>query len=90
MRKLLSSLILVSALALTSCSDSGSDSSKTSDSSNSASDAQADAKSVIGTWKQEDSASEDGWMEASITDDVIHRMGHGQRRKSYDLLDWHL
>ena len=26
---------------------------------------------MTGTWKQEDSASEDGWMEASITDDVI-------------------
>ena len=64
MRKLLSSLILVSALTLTSCSDSGSDNPKEDGSNNSASDAQADAKSVIGTWKQEDSASEDGWMEA--------------------------
>lgn len=86
MRKLLSSLILVSALALTSCSDSGSDSSKTSDSNNSASDAQVDAKSVIGTWKQEDSASEDGWMEASITDDVITIewvMDNGENRMIY-------
>ncbi|MCK6083473.1 MULTISPECIES: DUF5067 domain-containing protein [Corynebacterium] len=86
MRKLLSSLILVSALTLTSCSDSGSDSSKTSDSSNSASDAQADAKSVIGTWKQEDNASEDGWMEASITDDVITIewvMDNGENRMIY-------
>ena len=71
MRKLLSSLVLVSAITLTSCSDSGSDSPKASDSNNSASGAQADAKSAIGTWKQEDSASEEGWMEASITDDVI-------------------
>ena len=86
MRKLLSSLILVSALTLTSCSDSGSDSSKTSDSNNSASDAQVDAKSVIGTWKQEDSASEDGWMEASITDDVITIewvMDNGENRMIY-------
>ena len=86
MRKLLSSLILVSALTLTSCSDSGSDSSKTSDSNNSASDAQVDAKSVIGTWKQADSASEDGWMEASITDDVITIewvMDNGENRMIY-------
>lgn len=71
MRKLLSSLIVVSALTLTSCSDSSSDKPKEDGSINSTSDAQADAESVIGTWKQEDSASEDGWMEASITDDVI-------------------
>ena len=86
MRKLLSSLILVSALTLTSCSDSSSDNPKEVGSNNSASDAQADAKSVIGTWKQEDSASEDGWMEASITDDVITIewvMGNGENRMIY-------
>ena len=76
MRKLLSSLVLASALTLTSCSGSGSDNPKASDSNNSSSGAQADAKSAIGTWKQEDSASEDGWMEASITDDV----GPGPRK----------
>ena len=86
MRKLLSSLILVSALTLTSCSDSSSDNPKEVGSNNSASDAQADAKSVIGTWKQEDSASEDGWMEASITDDVITiewLMDNGENRMIY-------
>ena len=86
MRKLLSSLVLVSALTLTSCSDSGSDSPKASDSNNSASGAQADAKSAIGTWKQEDSASEEGWMEASITDDVITIewvMDNGENRMIY-------
>ena len=86
MRKLLSSLILVSALTLTSCSDSSSDNPKEVGSNNSASDAQADAKSVIGTWKQEDSASEDGWMEASITDDVITIewvMDNGENRMIY-------
>ena len=86
MRKLLSSLIVVSALTLTSCSDSGSDSPKASDSHNSESGAQADAKSAIGTWKQEDSASEDGWMEASITDDVITIewvMDNGENRMIY-------
>lgn len=85
MRKLLSSLILVSALTLTACSDS-SDNPKEVGSNNSASDAQADAKSVIGTWKQEDSASEDGWMEASITDDVITIewvMDNGENRMIY-------
>ena len=86
MRKLLSSLVLVSALTLTSCSDSGSDNPKASDSNNSASSAQADAKSAIGTWKQEDSASEEGWMEASITDDVITIewvMDNGENRMIY-------
>ena len=86
MRKLLSSLILVSALTLTSCSDSSSDNPKEVGSNNSASDAQADAKSVIGTWKQEDSASEDGWMEASIIDDVITIewvMDKGENRMIY-------
>lgn len=86
MRKLLSSLILVSALTLTSCSDSSSDNPKEVGSNNSASDAQADAKSVIGTWMQEDSASEDGWMEASITDDVITIewvMDNGENRMIY-------
>ena len=86
MRKLLSSLIVVSALTLTSCSDSGSDSPKASDSHNSESGTQADAKSAIGTWKQEDSASEDGWMEASITDDVITIewvMDNGENRMIY-------
>ena len=86
MRKLLSSLILVSALTLTSCSDSSSDNPKEDGSNNSVSDAQADAKSVIGTWKQEDSASEDGWMEASITDDVITIewvMDNGENRMIY-------
>ena len=86
MRKLLSSLILVSALTLTSCSDSSSDNPKEVGSNNSASDPQADAKSVIGTWKQEDSASEDGWMEASITDDVITIewvMDNGENRMIY-------
>ena len=86
MRKLLSSLIVVSALTLTSCSDSGSDSPKATDSHNSESGAQADAKSAIGTWKQEDSASEDGWMEASITDDVITIewvMDNGENRMIY-------
>ena len=86
MRKLVSSLIVVSALTLTSCSDSGSDSPKASDSHNSESGAQADAKSAIGTWKQEDSASEDGWMEASITDDVITIewvMDNGENRMIY-------
>ena len=86
MRKLLSSLIVVSALTLTSCSDSSSDKPKEDGSINSTSDAQADAKSVNGTWKQEDSASEDGWMEASITDDVITIewvMGNGENRMIY-------
>ena len=86
MRKLLSSLVLASALTLTSCSDSGSDNPKASDSNDSASGAQADAKSAIGTWKQEDSASEDGWMEASITDDVITIewvMDNGENRMTY-------
>lgn len=86
MRKLLSSLIVVSALTLTSCSNDGNDSPKASDSNNSASGAQADAKSAIGTWKQEDSASEDGWMEASITDDVITIewvMDNGENRMIY-------
>lgn len=86
MRKLLSSLIVVSALTLTSCSDSSSDSPKATDSHNSESGAQADAKSAIGTWKQEDSASEDGWMEASITDDVITIewvMDNGENRMIY-------
>lgn len=86
MRKLLSSLVLVSAIMLTSCSDSGSDNPKASDSNNSASGAQADAKSAIGTWKQEDSASEEGWMEASITDDVITIewvMDNGENRMIY-------
>jgi len=86
MRKLLSSLIVVSALTLTSCSDSSSDKPKEDGSINSTSDAQADAKSVIGTWKQEDSASEDGWMEASITDDVITIewvMDNGENRMIY-------
>lgn len=86
MRKLLSSLILVSALTLTSCSDSSSDNPKEDGSNNSVSDAQADAKSVIGTWKQEDSASEDGWMEASITNDVITIewvMDSGENRMIY-------
>ena len=86
MRKLLSSLIVVSALTLTSCSDSSSDKPREDGSINSTSDAQADAKSVIGTWKQEDSASEDGWMEASITDDVITIewvMGNGENRMIY-------
>ena len=86
MRKLLSSLVLVSAIMLTSCSDSGSDNPKASDSNDSASGAQADAKSAIGTWKQEDSASEDGWMEASITDDVITIewvMDNGENRMIY-------
>lgn len=86
MRKLLSSLILVSALTLTSCSDSGSDDPKANDSNNSTSGAHADAKSAIGTWKQEDSASEDGWMEASITDDVITIewvMDNGENRMIY-------
>ena len=86
MRKLLSSLVLASALTLTSCSGSGSDNPKASDSNNSSSGAQADAKSAIGTWKQEDSASEDGWMEASITDDVITIewvMDNGENRMIY-------
>ena len=86
MRKLLSSLILVSALTLTSCSDSSSDKPKEDGSNNSTSNAQADAKSAIGTWKQEDSASEDGWMEASITDDVITIewvMDNGENRMIY-------
>ena len=86
MRKLLSSLVLASAIMLTSCSDSGSDNPKASDSNDSASGAQADAKSAIGTWKQEDSASEDGWMEASITDDVITIewvMDNGENRMTY-------
>ena len=86
MRKLLSSLVLVSAITLTSCSDSGSDSPTARDSNNSASGAQADAKSAIGTWKQEDSASEEGWMEASITDDVITIewvMDNGENRMIY-------
>ena len=86
MRKLLSSLILVSALTLTSCSDSSSDKPKEDGSNNSTSNAQADAKSAIGTWKQEDSASEDGWMEASITDDVITIewvMDNGEKRMIY-------
>ena len=86
MRKLLSSLVLASALTLTYCSGSGSDNPKASDSNNSSSGAQADAKSAIGTWKQEDSASEDGWMEASITDDVITIewvMGNGENRMIY-------
>ena len=86
MRKLLSSLIVVSALTLTSCSDSSSDKPKEDGSINSTSDAEADAKSVNGTWKQEDSASEDGWMEASITDDVITIewvMGNGENRMIY-------
>ncbi|MDU1462262.1 MULTISPECIES: DUF5067 domain-containing protein [unclassified Corynebacterium] len=86
MRKLLSSLILVSALTLTSCSNSGSDNPKANDSNNSTAGAQADAKSAIGTWKQEDSASEDGWMEASITDDVITIewvMDNGENRMIY-------
>ena len=86
MRKLLSSLIVVSALTLTSCSDSSSDKPKEDGSINSTSDAQADAKSVNGTWKQEDSASEDGWMEASITDDVITIewvMDNGENRMIY-------
>ncbi|MCG7446498.1 DUF5067 domain-containing protein [Corynebacterium sp. ACRPO] len=86
MRKLLSSLVLASALTLTSCSGSGSDNPKASDSNNSSSGAQADAKSAIGTWKQEDSASEDGWMEASITDDVITIewvMDNGENRMTY-------
>lgn len=86
MRKLLSSLVLVSALTLTSCSGSGSDNPKANDSNNSTSGAQADAKSAIGTWKQEDSASEDGWMEASITDDVITIewvMDNGENRMIY-------
>ena len=86
MRKLLSSLILVSALTLTSCSDRGSDDPKANDSNNSTSGAHADAKSAIGTWKQEDSASEDGWMEASITDDVITIewvMDNGENRMIY-------
>lgn len=86
MRKLLSSLVLVSAIMLTSCSDSGSDNPKASDSNDSASGAQADAKSAIGTWKQEDGASEDGWMEASITDDVITIewvMDNGENRMIY-------
>ena len=86
MRKLLSSLVLISAFTLTSCSDSSSDKPKEDGSINSTSDAQADAKSVIGTWKQEDSASEDGWMEASITDDVITIewvMDNGENRMIY-------
>lgn len=86
MRKLLSSLVLASALTLTSCSGSGSDNPKASDSNNSSSGAQADAKSAIGTWKQEDSASENGWMEASITDDVITIewvMDNGENRMIY-------
>ena len=86
MRKLLSSLVLVSAITLTSCSGSGSDNPKASDSNNSSSGAQADAKSAIGTWKQEDSASEEGWMEASITDDVITIewvMDNGENRMIY-------
>lgn len=68
MRKLFSSLILISALTLTACSDS---SDGTPLSKDSRSDTQNDSKSIIGTWKQDDSASEDGWMEASVTDDVI-------------------
>ena len=86
MRKLLSSLVLISAFTLTSCSDSSSDKPKEDGSINSTSDAQADAKSAIGTWKQEDSASEDGWMEASITDDVITIewvMDNGENRMIY-------
>ena len=86
MRKVFSSLVLASALTLTSCSGSGSDNPKASDSNNSSSGAQADAKSAIGTWKQEDSASEDGWMEASITDDVITIewvMDNGENRMIY-------
>ena len=68
MRKVFSSLILISALTLTACSDS---SDGTPLSKDSRSDTQNDSNSIIGTWKQDDSASEDGWMEASITDDVI-------------------
>ena len=68
MRKVFSSLILISALTLTACSDS---SDGTPLSKDSQSDTQNDSNSIIGTWKQDDSASEDGWMEASITDDVI-------------------
>ena len=68
MRKVFSSLILISALTLTACSDS---SDGTPLSKDSRSDTQNDSKSIIGTWKQDDSASEDGWMEASVTDDVI-------------------
>lgn len=70
MRKLLSSIVLTSALIVTACSDS-SDNSESPKSEQQTESAGKNSQSVVGTWNQEDSASEDGWMEASITDDVI-------------------
>ena len=70
MRKLLPSLVLTSVLVLTACS-SPDDDKDAAQQGQQAEPAESQSQSVIGTWKQEDSASEDGWMEASITDDVI-------------------
>lgn len=70
MGKLLPSLVLASALVLTACS-SPDDENGSSQQDQHAKSTESQSQSVIGTWKQEDSASEDGWMEASITDDVI-------------------
>lgn len=70
MRKLLPSLVLTSALAFTACS-SPDDDKDAAQQGQQAESAESQSQSVIGTWKQEDSASEDGGMEASITDGVI-------------------
>lgn len=69
MRKLLPSLVFTSALVLTACSSP--DDNESSQQGQHSKSSEQESQSVTGTWKQEDSASEDGWMEASITDDVI-------------------
>lgn len=65
MRKLLPSLVLTSVLVLTACSSPDDDKDAVQQGQQ-AEPAESQSQSVIGTWKQEDSASEDGWMEPAL------------------------
>ncbi|MDK8483680.1 DUF5067 domain-containing protein [Corynebacterium sp. MSK105] len=71
MRRFLSSLLIISSLSLGACSSAEKSSEESGGQDKSASESQHDSSTAIGTWKQVDSASDDGWMEASTTDDVV-------------------